>query len=87
MELDRQIKKLHEGDIINIDENGVYYIGNNSVSKDEMADYLAQRFKDFPPLRIYLRADKDTTGDKITEFMDMAAEAGAVNVIFGSLQK
>jgi hypothetical protein len=38
-------------------------------------------------LQIYLRADKNTPAKKIREFMGMAAESGAIDVIFGTYQK
>ena len=78
-------KDLSHREVINIDSSGVYFIADTPVSKEEMAAHLKQQFVDFPPLKIYLRADKDTPAEKITEFVEMATEAGAVNVIFGTL--
>jgi biopolymer transport protein ExbD len=78
---------LSNRDIINIDGAGVYHVGNDPVSREDMATYLKQRFENFPPLRLYVRADKDTPAKKIKELMKMAAEAGAVDVIIGSFQK
>lgn len=76
---------LSNRDIINIDGAGEYFIANDQVTKDEMAAYLKMRFEKHPPLKIYLRADAETPAEKITEFMEMASEAGAINVIFGTL--
>ncbi|MFT5468560.1 MAG: biopolymer transport protein ExbD [Verrucomicrobiales bacterium] len=76
---------LSDREVINIDESGEYFISDTPVSKDEMAAHLKKQFVDFPPLKIYLRADASTPAKKITEFMEMATEAGAVNVIFGTL--
>ncbi len=73
-------------DIISIDETGAYFIGQKPATKKELADYLKRRFKDLPPLRLYVRADKTTPGKKIKEIMKMAADAGAVDVIFASYQ-
>ena len=78
---------LSNRDIINIDGAGIYYVGNDPVSREDMAAYLKQRFENFPPLRLYVRADRDTPAKKIKELMKMAAEAGAVDVIIGSFQK
>lgn len=77
---------LSDRDIINIDANGQYHIGSRPVAREELAEYLRMRFKDFPPLRLYVRADRLTPGRKIKELMRLAAEAGAVDVIFGSYQ-
>lgn len=73
-------------DIISIDKNGNYHIGQNPADKKELAAHLKERFKVTPPLRLYVRADKNTPGKQIKELMRIASEAGAVNVIFGTYQ-
>ena len=72
-----------ERDIINIDSEGNYYIGDRMASKDEVLAHLKVKFKDFPPLQIYLRADQNTASKKIREFVEMATEVGAIDLIFG----
>lgn len=71
-------------DIISIDGTGQYFIGQKAATKDELGAYLKKRFKNNPPLQLYVRADKGTPGKQIKELMRMAAEAGAISVIFGS---
>ena len=78
---------LSNRDIIIIDGAGQYYIADGLVTKERLAAYLKERFKNAPPLRIYLRADKNTPTKIIREFMKMATEAGASNIIFGSYTK
>lgn len=73
-------------DIISIDGEGRYFIGQTPADKKALAEHLEQRFRDYPPLRLYIRADKNTPGKKIKEVMKMAADAGALDVIFGSYQ-
>jgi biopolymer transport protein ExbD len=73
-------------DIISIDDRGRYFIGQTPADKKELADHLKKRFENFPPLRLYIRADKNTPGKQIKEVMKMAADAGAIDVIFGSYQ-
>tara|TARA_R110002049_G_scaffold160236_2_gene325320 strand:- start:2199 stop:2609 length:411 start_codon:yes stop_codon:yes gene_type:complete len=75
---------LSNRDIINLDEAGVFFVGDDSLGDDDLKTYLGERFKANPPLKIYLRADAKTPGKRIREFMKMAADAGAVNVIFGT---
>jgi biopolymer transport protein ExbD len=75
---------LSNRDIISIDGNGDYYIGQKPTTKKELTAHLKERFKVTPPLRIYVRADLNTPGKQIKEFMRIASEAGAVNVIFGT---
>ena len=77
---------LSNRDIISIDGDGVYYIGQRKSDKKELTAYLKERFKVTPPLRIYVRADKNTPGKQVKELMRIASEAGAVNVIFGTYQ-
>ena len=78
---------LKDRDTISIDEDGVYFVGDQQHSREQMAVYLNKRFVNFPPLRIYLRADQDTPARKIREFMQMATDAGALDVIFGTYRK
>lgn len=78
---------LSNRDIINIDGAGAFYIANEQVTREALAAYLKERFKNAPPLRIYLRADKGTPSKTIRDFMKMASEAGAANVIFASYSK
>lgn len=74
---------LLERDVINIDGTGQYYIGDAPASKEELLAHLKVKFRDFPPLQIYLRADQKTPAKKIREFVDMATEVGAIDLIFG----
>jgi biopolymer transport protein ExbD len=75
---------LSDRDILSIDAAGGYFVGQRPVDKSELAAYLRQRFKDTPPLRLYVRADGNTPGRKIKELMKIASEAGAINIIFGT---
>lgn len=77
---------LSNRDIISIDKDGTYYIGQTPADKKQLTDHLKERFKVTPPLRLYVRADKNTPGKQIKELMRVASEAGAVNVIFGTYQ-
>lgn len=77
---------LSNRDIISIDKEGTYYIGQTPADKKQLTDHLKERFKVTPPLRLYVRADKNTPGKQIKELMRIASEAGAVNVIFGTYQ-
>jgi biopolymer transport protein ExbD len=79
-------KDVSNRDIISIDEQGRYFIGAEPTDKKALADYLKKRFENTPPLRLYIRADKTTPAKKIKEIMKMAADAGAIDVIFGSYQ-
>jgi len=79
-------KDVSNRDIISIDGQGQYFIGSEPTDKKSLAQYLKKRFENYPPLRLYIRADKTTPAKKIKEVMKMAADAGALDVIFGSYQ-
>ena len=72
-----------ERDVINLDGEGNYYIGDRRASTGEVLAHLKVKFRDFPPLQIYLRADQKTPTKKIREFVEMATEVGAIDLIFG----
>ena len=70
-------------DIINIDEKGQLFSGNEPVSPRQLTLHLTERFKNYPPLKLYVRTDARTQGKQIKEVMKIASEAGAIEVIFG----
>lgn len=72
-----------ERDIINLDGEGNYYIGDRRATAEEVLAHLKVKFRDFPPLQIYLRADQKTPTKRIREFVEMATEVGAIDLIFG----
>lgn len=76
-----------ERDIVNIDTQGQVFSGSRPLTTKELTAHLKERFKLNPPLKLYIRADANTPGKKIKEVMAIASEAGAVDVIFGVLQK
>lgn len=73
--------------VINISADGTYYIGDQSATAGEVKAYLVERFRNDPPLRIYVRADRKTTSNYTNRLVEMATEAGATNVIFGTLNR
>ena len=74
-------------DVVNIDEKGQLFSGSTPMTTKELTAHLKQRFKDYPPLKLYIRADSSTPGKRIKEIMAIASEDGAIEVIFGDLQK
>jgi len=78
-------KDLTGRDIINLDAASQIYIGDKPATLKELRAYLHQRLIDFPPLRLYVRADAQTPAKKIKEIMQACADAGAVEVIFGTI--
>lgn len=80
-------KDVSGRDIINIDGNGQITSGDKPMDMKELKAYLKQRLIDVPPLKIYVRADGKTPAKLIKQVMQAAAEAGAVEVVFGAYQK
>lgn len=78
---------MGDRDIINIDDKGQLFSGDQPVDKKQLTAHLKERFKNSPPLKLYVRADSKTQGKQIKEVMAIASEAGAVEVIFGVKQK
>jgi biopolymer transport protein ExbD len=79
--------EMGDRDVINIDENGQLFSGNQPFTSKQLTIHLKERFKNYPPLKLYVRADARTPGRQIKEVMRIAAEAGAIEVIFGVRQK
>lgn len=72
--------------IVNIDQQGNLFNGDLPVSEKQLGAYLRERFKNYPPLKLYVRADSTTPAKRIKLVMRLAAESGAVEVVFGVLQ-
>ncbi len=83
----KQPDNVGDRDVINIDEQGRLFTGDQLVDKKQLAAHLQQRFKDYPPLKLYVRADATTPAKQIKEVMQLAGDAGAIEVIFGVRQK
>ena len=64
-------------DVVNIDAKGQLFSGSRAVTPKELT----------APLKHSIRADAGTPGKKIKEVMAIASEAGAIEVIFGVIQK
>ena len=78
---------LGNRDLLNIDSEGRYFIGENELTEGELRAYLVERFRANPPLRLYVRGDKVMPFSTTKKVMDMATEAGAIDVIFGTLRE
>src|SRR3954462_11931636 len=44
---------MGDRDIINIDENGQFFSGNDPMTTKQLTAYLKERFKNYPPLKLY----------------------------------
>jgi biopolymer transport protein ExbD len=73
--------------IVNIDGKGSYYLGNDPIDLAELTSQLKRRMIEFPPLKVYLRADAQTAALKTKEFYRACAEAGAVEIVLGTFNR
>jgi biopolymer transport protein ExbD len=73
--------------IVNVDAGGNYYLGNEQVDLAGLTNHLKRRFIEFPPLKVYLRADANTAAMKTKEFYRACAEAGAIEVVLGTFNE
>lgn len=75
-------------EIISVDQAGAFFIGDEPATREELKAHLKRRFdlKAAAPLRLYVRADAKTPGKSINDVMRIAADAGAIDVIFGTYQ-
>jgi biopolymer transport protein ExbD len=75
---------ISEREVINLQSDGSVYVGERKVSINELRTHLKQRLTKHPPLRMYVRADADTDSTEIKRIMRTCAEAGAIEIIFGT---
>ena len=71
-----------ERDTVNIDGSGQLFAGSVPVTKAELAAHLKKRFHLAPPLQLAIRADGSTPAKAIKEIMALAAEAGAIELVY-----
>lgn len=69
--------------IVNVDDKGNILTGDQPTSLAQMKAYLKQRFINYPPLKLYIRADERTEAKLIKQVIAAGAEAGAIEVVFG----
>jgi biopolymer transport protein ExbD len=72
-----------ERDVINVDAHGDWFAGDQRVNTAELISHLKARFKNHPPLKLQVRADASTPAVRIKELMNLAADAGASEVVYG----
>ena len=73
--------------IVNLDAQGSYLLGNEKLDLAELTSQLKRRMIEFPPLKVYLRADANTAALRTKEFYRACAEAGAVEIVLGTFNQ
>lgn len=72
-----------ECEVLNLDANGILFVGERQVAPGELQAHLRERFQQRPGLKLHLRADAATPASKIKELVRMAAETGAQEILYG----
>lgn len=72
-----------ELEVLNVDAGGRLFIGERALEPKELAAHLRSRFQQRPSLKLHLRADAATPASKVKEILRMAAEAGALEIVYG----
>lgn len=75
---------VSDRDVLNVDATGSIFIGERPAQMPALKEHLRRRYVEFPPLRLYIRADRGTPAMRIKEIVSAAAEAGAIDIIFAS---
>jgi biopolymer transport protein ExbD len=73
--------------VVNIDQAGNYFVGNEAMTLSQLTAHLKMRLLQYPPLKVYLRADAGIPARKTKEFYRACAESGAVEVILASFRE
>lgn len=70
-------------EVLNVGADGGVFVGEHFMQPNELALHLRKRFQQSPSLTLHLRADAATPASKIKEIVQMAAGAGAAEIVYG----
>ena len=68
---------------VNVTADGAIFSGQTPVTVEELKRLVAERLKQDPDMKVYLRADKLTPHKQVKSVMGAMAETGVGNFIFG----
>lgn len=68
---------------VNITAEGTIFSGQEPVTVEALKRLVAERVKQDPEIKVYLRADKKTPHKQVKAVMGAMAEAGVGDFIFG----
>lgn len=69
---------------ISVDVEGQIYLGATPISEEALTTQLANLKADIPTLKVFLRADSNTTHRHVNRVMEATAQAGIFDLIFAS---
>ena len=72
--------------VISVDADGNYFIGEAPKTLEEIKAAIAARIKAEPELQVQVRADRATEYAAVQKLLRTAAEAGAYEIIYATLE-
>lgn len=72
--------------ILSVDAEGLYYIGDQVRSLEEIKDSISARIREEPELQIQVRADRSTEYAAVQKLLKTAAESGAYEIIYATFE-
>lgn len=78
---------VSDREIITLDAEGQFFLGSEACDLPTLTTHLKKRLEVAPPLKVYIRADKQTPARQIKALMKACAEATAIEVIFGAVKE
>lgn len=72
--------------ILSVDADGIYYIGDESYTLEEVSTVIKARLASDPKLRVQVRADQDTKYKALQKLLNVAAQAGAYEIIYATYE-
>jgi len=72
--------------ILSVDAEGVYYLGDEARSLEEVQTAIRARLRADPELQVQVRADQETEYEAVRKLLKAAAEAGAYEIIYATYE-
>ncbi len=72
--------------LLSVDADGIYYIGDEPRSLDEIKASISERIRQDPKLQIQIRADRATEYAAVQKLLKTAAESGAYEIIYATYE-
>ena len=73
-----------ERQYISVNEVGEVFVGAHQTTYENLPAYLRQMKEEIPNMKVFLRADSQTTHRHVNRVMDACAQAGIFDLIFAS---
>ncbi len=72
--------------LLSVDAEGLYYIGDQPHTLEEIKAAISERIRREPELQIQVRADRQTEYAAVQKLLKTAAESGAYEIIYATYE-